>query len=259
MDKFLEYLKLNYNSLKTIKSYYQQVNTFNNYCNGDINQENLNNYLLKWKEEGKSNATFNAFKIAMIAYSKFTGQEFEFPKWKKTQRQKIEYYFTEKQLPTLLKYFYREKDLVLRFMFYTGARPSEVINLKVSDINFETKDIVFYNAKGNKDRVVPILNDQLCEDLQTHCEKKSDKVFPFSYQQIQMMFKKIQKQMNLTNEVIEPRTMRRSFAKYCLSKGMDISYLQKVMGHTDIKTTEIYAEPDKKMIKEFCEKIRNEK
>jgi len=50
--------------------------------------------------------------------------------------------------------------------------------------------------------------------------------------------------------------MRISFAKYCLSIGMDISYLKKLMGHSDIKITELYAEPDEKMIKEFCERIR---
>ncbi|KKL57564.1 hypothetical protein LCGC14_2234140, partial [marine sediment metagenome] len=48
-----------------------------------------------------------------------------------------------------------------RFMFYTGVRPSELLNLKVEDINFKTKDINIYNAKGNKDRVMPFLNNKL--------------------------------------------------------------------------------------------------
>jgi site-specific recombinase XerD len=260
MDKFLEWLKLNKNSTKTVKTYYQQVDCFGQWCNYEFTQENLNKYFIKLQEENKSNNTINSFKRAMISYQDFANIKFEFPKWKKTKRTSIKYYFTEKDLKEILSYYTDEKDLILRFMFYFGARPSELRKLKKEHINFETKDVIFYNAKGNKDRKIGFINNKLYNDIKSHCETLSnDKVFSITYNQLLKMFRDIKKNLKIPeHEVIEPRTMRISFAKYCLSLGMDISYLKKLMGHTDIKITELYAEPDEKMIKDFCERIRKE-
>ena len=260
LEKFNEWLKLNYNSKRTVESYFQQVNAFGKFCNYEFTQDNLNKYLIKWREEEKSNSTINAFKIAMIAYKEFSKVDFEFPKWKKTRRKEIKFYIVEEQLNEILKHFHGEKDLILRLMFYTGARPSEVLDLQVEHINFEKKDIIFYNAKGNKDRVVPFLNNKLLNDLKQYCLNKTGQIFNINYYKINSTIKKIRDILNISDtEIIEPRTMRISFAKYCLSLGMDISYLKKLMGHTDIHITELYAEPDEKMIKEFCERIRKEK
>jgi site-specific recombinase XerD len=261
LDKFLEWLKLNKNSEKTVMAYFQQVDYYGKYCQYNICQETLNNYLIKLREDGKSNNTINSFKRAMIAYTNYSKIELEFPKWKSTKRKGIKYYFNEKDLESILRTYYDEKDLILRFMFYFGARPSELKNLEREHINFNTKDIIFYNAKGNKDRNVPFLNNKLYNDMKAHCESLTrGNVFSITYCQLKKMFKDIKRDMNIADhEIVEPRTMRISFAKYCLTKGMDISYLKKVMGHTNIAITELYAEPDEKMIKEICEKIRKEK
>jgi len=114
MDKFHEWLQLNYNSKRTVESYFQQVNAFGQFCNYEFTQDNLNKYLLKWKEENKTNATFNSFKIAMISYCKYTNTKFDFPKWLKTRRKEIKFYLTEDMLNEVLKYFHGEEDLILR-------------------------------------------------------------------------------------------------------------------------------------------------
>jgi len=261
LEKFYEWLKLNKNSDKTVLTYFQQINCYGKWCDYNICQETMTAYFIKLRDEGKSSDTINSFKKAMIAYKNYSGIDFEFPKWKKTKRRGIKYYFTEKDLDNILKSYYDEEDLILRFMFYAGARPSALKNLKREHINFNNKDIVFYSAKGNKDRVVPFLNNKLYEDMKKHCESLTrENVFNIKYDRLLKIMKDIKRDMNIPDhEIVEPRTMRISFAKYCLSKGMDISYLKKLMGHTDIKITELYAEPDEKMIKDFCEKIRKEK
>ena len=261
LQKFYEWLQLNKNSKKTIKTYFQQVDCFGKFCEYNFNQENLDKYIIKLREEEKSPATINLFLISIRAYTKFSGIKLNIPIPKKVKRRSIKLYFTEKDLSDILKSYYDEKDLILRFMFYIGARPTELRKLKKEHINLITKDVVFYNGKGNKDRVVPFLNNKLFEDIKKHCERLTrEEVFNISYNQLIKIFNDIKRDMNIADhEIVEPRTMRISFAKYCLSKGMDISYLKKLMGHTDIKITELYAEPDEKMIKEFCEKIRKEK
>jgi len=266
LDTFLQWLKLNKNSPKTIQSYFQQVNCFGKFCNYEFNQENLNKYLIKLKEENKSLNSINLFKNAFINYCQYANLELEIPSPKRVKRKGIKFYFSEKDMEKIYKIIpllhgdYSLNDLIIRFMFYTGVRPSELINLKVKDINFETKDIALFNAKGNKDRVVPIINTILFNKLNDLCKSKNsdENVFKINYPQINYLIKKIKTELQL-QEKIEPRTFRISFAKHCLAKGMDISYLKKLMGHTDIKITELYAEPDEKMIKEFCEKIRRGK
>ncbi len=261
LQKFYEWLQLNRNSKKTINVYYQMVNCFGKQCNYEFIQENLDKYIIKLKEENKSPATINLFLISIRAYTKYAEVELNIPIPKKVKRGAIKFYFTEKNMEEVYKHLplingdYQLKELILQFMFYTGVRPQELLNLKVSDINFDKKDINILNAKGNKDRVIPFLNTKLYNDLKNHCKYSEEKVFDISYTQINYLIKNIKKILNLDG-IVEPRTMRISFAKYCLSCGMDISYLKKLMGHSDIKITELYAEPDEKMVKDACEKIR---
>lgn len=264
LQKFYEWLQLNKNSKKTINSYFQQVNCFGKFCDYKFTQDNLDKYIIKLKEEEKSPSTINAFLTAIrsyCTYAEYDMNKLKIPIPKRVKRGAIKFYFTEKDMEkiykqlTLLNGDYKFKELILRFMFYTGVRPSELLDLKPEHINLTTRDIYIYNAKGNKDRIIPILNDKLHSDLKNNFNYSPDKVFNISYAQINYLFKQIKELLQLDG-VVEPRTMRISFAKYCLSCGMDISYLKKLMGHTDIKITELYAEPDEKMIKETCEKIR---
>lgn len=262
LQKFYEWLQLNKNSKKTIDGYYQRINCFGKFCNYEFNQSNLDKYIIKLKEENKSPSTINAFLIGIRVYCKYAEiKNLKIPVPKRVKRGAIKFYFTEKDMQNVYKHLtlingdYKLKELILRFMFYTGVRPSELINLKTVDINFDKKDVNIFGAKGNKDRVIPILNDKLFGDLKDHCNQQEEKVFDISYFQINYLLKQIKNVLQLDG-VIEPRTMRISFAKYCLSVGMDIAYLKKLMGHTDIKVTEIYAEPDERLVKETCEKIR---
>lgn len=264
LQKFYEWLQLNKNSKRTIQTYFQQVNYFGKLYNYNFTQENLNQYIIKLREENKSQSTINAFLISIRTYCKFSKIKLNIPIPKKVKRKAIKFYFTKADMKnvyknlTLLDGDYNLKELILKFMFYTGVRPSELINLKVTDIDFKNKNIILYNAKGNKDRIVPFLNNNLYDNIKNHCDKIDGKVFDITYGRLKYLMKQIKNLLNL-NGVVEPRTMRISFAKYCLSIGMDISYLKKLMGHQSIQITEIYAEPDERMIKEFCEKIRKKK
>ena len=260
LQKFYEWLKLNKNSQETIDSYYRQVNYFGRFCDYKFNQENLNKYLIKLKDENKSKNTINLFKNAISCYCQYVNIKLNIPSPKAVKRKEIKFYFTEEDITNILKTCYDETDLLLRFMFYTGARSSEVLNLKINNIDFKKKNVKFCRAKGDKDRIIPCLNTKLFEDLHTHCLAQQEKVFTFSYGQLKYLFKKIKKDLQINEEeIVEPRTMRISFAKNCVSKGMNILVLKKLMGHTNIKVTEMYAEPDEKIIKEVCEEIRTGK
>lgn len=264
LKEFYQWLQLNKNSTKTIQSYYQMINCFGKFCNYKFTQDNLNKYLIKLKEENKSINSINLFKNAFINYCKFANLKLNIPSPKRVKRKGIKFYFTEKDMekiykitPRLPLFNYKFLDLLFKFMFYTGVRPSELINLKVSNINFEKRNIFISDAKRNKDRIIPIMNNKLYNELKNHCNNKSitENVFNITYSQISYLTKHVKKLLNI-QEKIEPRTFRISFAKYCLSKRMSDFYLKLLMGHDDIKITEMYANPTEKEVKNYCELIR---
>ncbi len=257
LEKFHEWLKLNKNSKKTIDAYFQQINCFGKFYDYKFTQQNLNKYLIKLKDENKSINTINLFKNSMFAYLQYDDIKLEIPSPKRVKRKEIKFYFTEEDMKDVLKCYYDETDLLLRFMFYTGSRSSEIRSVKIENIDFKKRNVKFCNAKGEKDRVIPCLNTQLFQDLEKHCKNKEGKVFNFSQGQLQYLFQKIKKDLEINQEeVVEPRTMRISFVKYCINKKLDLFSLKKLMGHTDIKVTEMYAEPNEKQVKDACEIIR---
>lgn len=265
LDSFHQWLKMNKDSKKTVSDYFQQVSLFFKHYN-EFNQKNINEYITKLIEDGKSKYTINAVLSALRQYAVFGKLKIDFPKNRKTKKRAIKFYFTAESIQEIYKNLplltdnYQEMELVLKFMFYTGARTQDVLELKKSHIKFDKHKVIFYNGKGDKDRSVPFLDKNLMKELKNHCKfLDGDKVFSVNRGQLQYLFKKIQKHLKLKDEVIEPRTMRISFAKYCVGLGINLLVIKQYMGHTDIKTTEIYAEADEKMCDEVARKIREGK
>lgn len=261
LQDFYNWLKLNYNSKKTIKDYYQQVNKFFSEYN-EMTKQNVEKYMIKYIDEGKSVSTVNKINFSLRKYAEFKGLNIEFPKKKRIKKRPIKFYFSEKDMLKVYKNLplwtnnCQEFELILKFMFYSGARTSEVLNIKKSDLKFNDNKIIFYNAKGDKDRSVPFINKELKNKLSLHCNNIQDKVFNVSREQIEYLFRKIKKELNLENEVVEPRTMRISFAKHCISRCVNLLYLKRWMGHSDIRVTELYSEPDEKMSDEEGKRLR---
>lgn len=264
IEEFYNWLKINKDSEETVNGYYKKVKKFVVYSDGVLNQETLNNYFVYLKEN-KSASSFNGFINAIKSYFDFSNKEFDLPKYKRNKKRSIKFYFEENDLEKITKSIYsdhqdkhKEREIIILFMFYTGARPSDLFNLKRKNINFDKEEINFINGKGQKDRTIYFLNKKLENDLKRFCSilNPDDPVFTISYTQLTRMFNKIKKRFKIDG-IVEPRTMRISFAKHCINIGIDLLILKKLMGHTDIKVTELYAEPDEKMIKEACKKIKN--
>lgn len=168
-------------------------------------------------------------------------------KCKKSTNKVIDY-LTEEELKNVLNSVDTStlkgiRDLtILSLMYDTGARSSEIINLKVEDINLETKTIIL-NGKGSKQRVVPISNNT--KDLLKRYLKENKTLNQNflgdnnGYETIRYMLKKINKMFNSKN--ITPHTFRHTRAIHLLSAGVPLIYIRDLLGHTSISTTEIYA------------------
>jgi len=261
INKFEQSLKLNQKSGKTIESYLKQVKPYLKFCKDKPSQKTLDDFILQKIENNLASSSINLFTNAMKSYCQYLNIILEFPKQKgrKPSKNVTEPYWTEEQLNdniiSMLNLIFRDGQSVedlLKFMFYTGLRPMEICNIEKSDIDFEKENIIIKNGKGNKDRIIPFINEWIKEFL----SRQSDgKLFNMTYQTLGNKFNKIRKELNLEYKVT-PYIMRKSFAKYLLSRGLDIAYIQRLLGHEDIKTTMIYVQPDDDMVKDAVQKMR---
>ena len=141
---------------------------------------------------------------------------------------------------------------MIMLMYSSGMRAGEIIDLKWTDIDFNRNIIHIKLAKGNKDRIV-MLSPKLKKNLKTLDIEKKGNVFKtnrnskYSLRTIELIVKKAAEKAGI-NKHITPHSLRHSFATHLLEHGIDIRYIQKLLGHSDIKTTMIYANVSKKDI-----------
>ncbi len=137
--------------------------------------------------------------------------------------------------------------LMLQFMYGSGCRVSEVVKLKVSDINFKERTAIIRGGKGNKDRMIILSKDWL-KDLKRYLEKKkikTENVFTkkngkvISTDTVQRIVKKAASLANIQKHVT-PHCLRHSYATHLLETGTNIRYIQSLLGHSNLNTTQIY-------------------
>lgn len=166
---------------------------------------------------------------------------------------------------------YRNKCM-LELLYGTGLRISELINLKINDIDTINCTIRCI-GKGDKERIVPI-NDYVIKALKDYLNQRPLLLKNKTTQELFLNsrgdkitregFFKVLKKLLLEkglNPNISPHTLRHSFATHLLEYGADLRIIQEMLGHSDISTTRIYTHITNKKIKEDYEKYhpRNEK
>lgn len=144
---------------------------------------------------------------------------------------------------------YRDLTIVEIF-FATGARVYEISNLKRQDIDLDNGIIRIF-GKGSKERCVQIGNHDILELMKAYYQMNQEEIEQcgfffvnqqgkrFSEQSIRRMLRKYSCQAGISVH-ITPHMFRHSVATYLLEEGVDIMYIQKLLGHSSIKTTQIY-------------------
>lgn len=175
----------------------------------------------------------------------------------KDERFDITYPKKERKLPNVLskievKMLFSQviniKHLAILTLIYSaGLRVSEAASLKINDINSQRKVIRIRQSKGRKDRIT-LLSDFALNILREYYKEYKPKnwLFPghkggyhISPRSIQKVFKNACKKAGLKNNAT-PHWLRHSFATHLLESGVDLRYIQELLGHYSSKTTEIY-------------------
>ncbi|MGI6048945.1 MAG: site-specific tyrosine recombinase/integron integrase [Petrimonas sp.] len=135
---------------------------------------------------------------------------------------------------------------IIKLLYGCGLRLSELLNLKITDIDSGNMVVHIRNSKGNKDRVV-MLSNQLLQDLREYFSEYKPKEYliegqgggVYSEKSVQNVVKDAAARAGIKKQVT-PHILRHSFATHLLENGTDIRYIQQLLGHSSIKTTEIY-------------------
>ena len=146
--------------------------------------------------------------------------------------------------------------LVLMFLYYTGIRLNEIVNLKWEDIDFDRGTIHLKVAKGEKERVI-FLHDKLKNFIDYFNVKSKGYVFmsnlgkKYDKRTIQLIVRNAAEKARIGKR-ITPHTLRHSFATHLLEAGADIRQIQKLLGHSSLQTTQIYTHVSKKDISKLA-------
>ncbi|MEM4244914.1 MAG: tyrosine-type recombinase/integrase, partial [Candidatus Nanoarchaeia archaeon] len=146
--------------------------------------------------------------------------------------------------------------LVIMFLYYAGLRLDEVRNLKWEDVDFDREIIHLKTAKGDKERIV-FLHKKLIDMLKMYGTKEEGLIFvsqregKYNKRTIQQIVKSASKKAGIKKN-ITPHTLRHSFATHLLESGADIRHIQQLLGHKDLKTTQIYTHVANKEIKKLA-------
>jgi integrase/recombinase XerD len=152
--------------------------------------------------------------------------------------------------------------VIIKTIFATGARVSEIINLKIEDIDLVDFDYVRILGKGGKGRLVP-LYEEVGRELKYYIDniRKKDeyginnyKIFDVSRQLFWHNLKKYAKNAGIKKNV-HPHLLRHSIATEMIKNGADIRVVQEILGHSSIATTEVYTHLDKSNLKKMYNKI----
>lgn len=135
---------------------------------------------------------------------------------------------------------------IIELLFCTGVRISELCHIKIEDINFQERFLKIF-GKGAKERIIYIGNDEVMQFLKllVKFNAKSEYLFlnkfdkPLSEQSVRVLLNTIESEKNFKMH-ITPHMFRHTFATTLLEKEVDIRYIQNILGHSSISTTQIY-------------------
>ena len=281
IDRFIEYLKYqrNYSDF-TCNNYNKDLNEYNsfilsnkiNYKNMDYNEAKEYVIYLNKKNDAKSTisrklSSLRTFYKYLVLNNKVESNPFllvSSPKKEKRIPKFINYNNMEEILnvPNIKTKEGQRERVILEVLYASGVRVSELVNIKLKDIDFSNKNILIF-GKGSKERLVSF-GDYALEYINLYLKegrnllldgvksdylivgKKSEKLTTRRVEQIiDDIIKKTSIKLNIT-----PHMFRHTFATHLLDNGCDLLVVQELLGHASLSSTEIYTHVSNEHLRE---------
>jgi len=269
---FLQYIQfIRHYSPHTIRSYRKDLEQFFKYCSADADTEEtiidhhlIRGWIVSLMESGHSARTANRKISALKTYFRYLLKEGIInanpvarvltPKLDK----KLPVFVNEKQMETLLDDISFGDDFtglrnitIIETLYNTGARRSEVIGLRIGDLDLSKQQIRVL-GKRNKERLIPLSNN-FCEVLGKYIRARDEefpgkeadwlfltssgkKLYPRLVHRIVVRFLSLV----TTADKKSPHVLRHSFATHLLNQGADLNAIKELLGHANLSATEVY-------------------
>ena len=246
-------LRLQRYSQSTVKTYkHFFIQFLADYPNRDprlLKKEDIVRFLLKQGEEKRwSDSTQNqAVNALKFYYEKILGQERTYYDLRPRRSQSLPGVFSEQEVARLFSAVPNLKHKTILMLIYSGGlRIGESVRLRKEDINFDRKQIFIKGGKGKKDRYT-VLSEKLITQLQQYLAAYRPDYWLFEGQtggqysrsSIRKIFRRAVAKAGI-NPHSTVHTLRHSFATHLLERGMDLRYIQALLGHNSAETTAIY-------------------
>ena len=270
---FLAAKKIDGLSPKTLKSYRDNLNAFARRVDkhvSSINADDIREYIGYLSDRGLADSTLQLHVNILRSFFAWMNLEDiikKNPMLKikslKVDKLRARRPLTAEQLEKLRDecQTYKEKALV-EFMVSSGCRLSEVIGIQVDQVNWHERSVVVL-GKGNKERTV-YFSVRAKVMLQAYLEQRrgGEALFassrapygPMQDRAVQKILKTLGERAAIPQRV-HPHILRHTFASNAINAGMDITIIQQLLGHSDPKTTLIYAELSPRMVRYEYEKL----
>lgn len=243
-------------SVETIRSYRLSLNQFFSYCRknyDEVKATDIRAWLASMGESGVKKRTIHIKLSGLKSFYQYCMEENLLKKnptlTVKTPKKDdvLPYYLNRRQVAQLQEltrddYQFRP---IIETLYSTGVRVSELLQIKLEDIKWDTRQIWIRKGKGNKERFVLFTHD-CAERLKIYLDKReTHSTFLFSNRRgkqlhreyIQKNFRHFSKSLGFK---VTPHTLRHTFAAHLAEKNMPQSYIQELLGHVDINSTRIY-------------------
>jgi len=252
-------LKIRNYSPRTIKSYVyynKQLLIFCNKSARDIGVDDIKRYLCHLSETSSSSTVSIALHAIKYYYKTVYKRSFfvNIPSIKKNRRLPV--VLSIEEVKKILQHSTNiRQHCMIGLLYGAGLRISELVCLKMQDIDFNRKIVYICQGKGRKDRIVP-LPDNLVDILVKQANLKKGKNFVFTNRsECKLTTRTIGKIVSSLVEKtgilkkVTPHSFRHSFATHLLEDGVDIRYIQELLGHKRLETTQIYTKVTNNKIK----------
>jgi site-specific recombinase XerD len=271
LKKFEIELKIKGFTKATIKSYLVHGEEFLEFVNKpfiEVNVDDVKAYQASLSERNCKPSTV-ILKLSSIKYlfnkvlkHKIITDDIDYPK----SHKKIPDALTKDEVQKLLSVIKNFKHkLLAEFMYGSGLRVSECVNFRVNDLNLDDHTAKVISGKGNKQRMI-ILSKDFVSKVRAYLvtrEEKSAYLFPSKLLDKPMTPRMAQKVVNKAakeagfNKRVYCHILRSSFATHLLEGDTDIRYIQELLGHSDLSTTQRYTKVNMEQLRKIKSPMDN--
>lgn len=244
-------LRIRNHSRRTMDGYLYGLKKYFDFKRADLDrfdEENIKDFLLDCEKNGGSPQTRNAFLSAIkFYYREVIGIKSSMQIRAAKKPQYLPAVLSRLEITLLLKVTENEKHrLLLALSYGAGLRVSEVVNLRVVDVHLDELTVHIKQSKGRKDRLT-VFPESLLSDIKNLIagKKPSDILFSsirggkLTTRSAQKIFENALKRAGIARPATF-HSLRHSFATHLLENGVDVRYVQELLGHQNIRTTQIY-------------------